>query len=141
MSARTLGLILWVGGTAYLDHGRRERAEELWHQLEELGERTRDGMVLLQSIVTEAALATVDGRLEESLAIGERLLTKAEELGTPVFGRQFATLVTGRPLLHLGGGRGGPGGLAPGHPNGRGRGGINGDLAKSPLSSPPGSPW
>jgi len=102
VSARTLGYILWLGGGLYLTQGQRERAEEVWHQLDELGERIDDGSALLQFITTEAVLATVDGRLEEVLAIGERLVARAEELGTPVSGRQWANDRTWRPLLHLG---------------------------------------
>ena len=100
VSARIRGGILWMGGYTYFGHGHRKRAEELWHQLEELGERTHDGPILLRSMDSEGALATVDGRLEDALAIGERLLTKSEELGAPVIGRQYASLITCRPLIH-----------------------------------------
>jgi hypothetical protein len=71
----------------YLDHGQRERAEELWRQLGELEERTHDSNIILIAMMAEALLASVDGRLEEVLAIGERLSERGEELGTPVFGR------------------------------------------------------
>jgi hypothetical protein len=102
VSARALGDILWFGGLVYLGRGQRERAEELGHQLEELGERTNDGSIRLRSIYNEASLAAVDGRLEEALAIGELLRTRGEHLGVPDFGRQFASFVTWKPLLCLG---------------------------------------
>ena len=51
---------------------------------------------------SEATLAAVGGRLEEALAVGERLSERGEELGMPVYGRAWANIVTIRPLLHLG---------------------------------------
>jgi tetratricopeptide (TPR) repeat protein len=102
VSAEILGLVLLLGSSVYLDHGQRERAEELWRQLGELGEHTHDSSVILDSMTCEAFFAALDGRLEETLAIGERLRERGQELGVPVYGLQRAGLVSGRPLLHLG---------------------------------------
>ena len=52
--------------------------------------------------MSQATLATLDGRLEEAMNAGPRLIARADELGSPVFGRQFAGMVTTLPGIYLG---------------------------------------
>ena len=40
--------------------------------------------------------------MEEALEAGKRIVTRSDEVGTPVIGRQFASAATLRPLLYLG---------------------------------------
>jgi tetratricopeptide (TPR) repeat protein len=49
-----------------------------------------------------ARLAALDGRFDEALALGDTLLRRGEELGTPVTGRFQATNVRMMPLVYLG---------------------------------------
>jgi len=102
VSARTLGHILHRSALAYLDWGQRERAEEMLRQLAELAGRTKDPEPVLRALYIEGILLTLDGRLEAALEAGERLLARADELGAPVFGRQFRNGMQLRPLLYLG---------------------------------------
>jgi tetratricopeptide (TPR) repeat protein len=44
----------------------------------------------------------LDGRLEETVAAGARLVALGEEVGSPLFARSFATIFANRALLHLG---------------------------------------
>ena len=69
VSAQKLGMVLWRSGTVYMGWGQRARAEELWRNMEELGERTRDATLIVRSLAAKAIVATVDGRLEDVLAI------------------------------------------------------------------------
>ncbi|MSQ15470.1 MAG: hypothetical protein EXR50_06375 [Dehalococcoidia bacterium] len=102
VSARTLGLLFFYSARAFLGWGRRTEAEDLLRQLEELGERTRDALVLEYPLLAETYLHTIDGRLEAAVDSGARLMTRSEELGSPLRGRQNAAVATLRPLLYLG---------------------------------------
>ena len=102
VSARTLGVILHHSGYAHLAMGDRDRAESLWRDLDELADRTRDTDLFLLSLSNEPLAATLDGHLESALESGAQLYAKAEELGSPVLGRQFADEASFRPLLYLG---------------------------------------
>lgn len=102
VSTRTLGMLLTRGGHVFLDWGERGQAEELFRQVEELAARTRDAFALMQPLINETVLATLDGRLEDAVAAGERLVARGEELGMPVIGRLLAAAWTIRPLLYLG---------------------------------------
>ena len=65
----------------FLVGGKRDRAEALRYEVEELGERTGDGHPILLSIGLAGLLLFIDGQLEESLRAAERLADSAEELG------------------------------------------------------------
>ena len=101
LSTRTLANLLYYSGGTFLDWGDRARAEELWGQLDEVTSHTRDAQALLFPLVTQIALATMDGHLEDAVEAGERLIARSEELGSPMFGRQFANMSLSS-LLHLG---------------------------------------
>jgi len=102
VSTLRLGRILWQSASVYLAWGQRNRAEELRDQVAELAGRTRDPNTLLTVLSQEALYCLIDGRLEEAVDTGGRLIDRGNELGSPVFGRQYATNNTWRPRLHLG---------------------------------------
>ena len=85
--------------------GKRDRAEALWDEVEDLAERTRDSLPRLISLTRTILLLFLDGRVEESLQAAERFTDRAEEFGSPVFGRLFGAQISLRPLLYLGRGR------------------------------------
>ena len=93
---------LYMCGSVYLDRGDRPRAESLWEQMGQLAQRADDATALVRSLQVRPWLDLVDGRLEEAIAGAEHLLRRAEELGAPVRGRQFAGWLSFRPLLLLG---------------------------------------
>ncbi|HLC30540.1 MAG TPA: hypothetical protein VJM51_07150, partial [Dehalococcoidia bacterium] len=102
VSARTLGLVLRGCGWSMMGSGQRGRAEELWQEAKTLAERTQEPQSLLLSIVSEVHLAMLDGRLEAAVEAGERLVSRAEELGSPILGLQFRAGQTSAVLIYLG---------------------------------------
>ncbi len=102
VSAGTLAQVLGYGLEASLEEGDRARAEVLRRELGELGERTHDSRPLVQALEIEILFATVDGRLEEAVAAGERLITRAAELGVAQRERPRIAVVTKGALLYLG---------------------------------------
>ena len=102
VNAGTLCQVLGNNIYVLLEMGDRARAEALVRELGELGERTRDNQPLVQSLEFEILFATVDGRLEEAVAAGERLSTRAEELGVARREKPRAGAGTESALLYLG---------------------------------------
>ena len=74
-----------------LERGERARAEGIPEELSQLAERTHDARVILFSFTDLGMSEVPDGRLEGAVSTADRLLEKAEELGSPVQGRVFAS--------------------------------------------------
>ncbi|MCZ6784933.1 MAG: AAA family ATPase [Proteobacteria bacterium] len=102
VSAATLGRVLFMGGVAFMHDGDRERAEQVWRQLADLGARTRDPEALMRPLHAEGLLMFLDGRLEEAVETGARIRALGEDLGAPVTAQAFAAQVASIPLSHLG---------------------------------------
>jgi DNA-binding CsgD family transcriptional regulator len=102
VSGHTLGLGLWYCGRVLLAQGERARAEELWHQVEDLAKRMHLLDISLFVVRGEAILAIVDGHLEHALALIRRLVERADEAGAPVKGQQFGLQMLIAPALYLG---------------------------------------
>jgi len=82
VAARRLQLFLTNSAGVLLARGERERAEELWGQLEVLAEKTRDPNSIRGARQAGVILATVDGRLEEAAAGAEQNVAMVLELGS-----------------------------------------------------------
>ena len=102
ISARTEARFLWGSSFTLLAFGRREAAETLWRQIDELAGRVNDASVQLYPLFGEWATHILDGELEAAAATGASFATRAEQLGVPAFGRGNAALTSYRPLLLLG---------------------------------------
>lgn len=102
VSPRTLGFLWGNAGGHFLGWGDREQAEKLWREVAALGERTQDANLLLGNFFSDMFIAYLDGRLEESVEIGAQMVSRGEELGSPVFGLTFVSFTTLFPLLWLG---------------------------------------
>jgi predicted ATPase len=102
VSGRALGALLFYSGWVLLADGQRAQAEALWRQVEEVAERTNVVTVRLFVAQRDVLLAIVDGRLEETMALLERFVARADVLGVPVRGRQFAIQMLHTPAIHLG---------------------------------------
>ena len=102
VKAGTLGSWLLVGGSVLMDWGDRAGAEAMWEQLGQHAQRTNDAHPLVRSLFPRPLLSYLDGRLDEALSTADDLLRTAEELGSPVSGRQLASMVSWRPLLYMG---------------------------------------
>jgi DNA-binding NarL/FixJ family response regulator len=102
VSVRNQALVLWYSGCIQLCEGDRPRAAELWHQVEELAERTHVVTAVLFVLQRAVIEAIVDGRLEEALVLIQQLVKRADELGASLRGRQFGLQMLLNPALHLG---------------------------------------
>jgi class 3 adenylate cyclase len=86
VSEGTLGITLVFIGGALLESGQRQRAEECFAELKAIAERSRQGNLMLGSIVGDAIMATLDGRLEDAIGLGRQIEALGEELGLPTAG-------------------------------------------------------
>jgi DNA-binding CsgD family transcriptional regulator len=102
VSGQTLGLVLWFAGCVQLAQGERASAEDLWHEVQELAERTHVVSVRLLVPQRDAILAIVDGHLEDAIAQLRRYVGRAEDLGASLRGRQLALQMLLAPARHLG---------------------------------------
>ena len=102
VSPRTLGQLLTTVGHSYLERGDRQRAEDMWRQVQDLASRTRDANLVLTPQREKVALLTMDGRLDEAVETIPRIISEGEELGIAVRGRQIAATSGLRPLFYLG---------------------------------------
>jgi tetratricopeptide (TPR) repeat protein len=103
VSPRTQGQMLEFCGQAFVANGDREHADQAWEQLEEIAQRSRDPFNRLNSLSYQGVLATVEGKLEHAVAIGDKLHQVGGELGMPQLGAGFALARGGgKALLYLG---------------------------------------
>ncbi|HLA65469.1 MAG TPA: LuxR C-terminal-related transcriptional regulator, partial [Candidatus Saccharimonadales bacterium] len=84
-----LGLCLRYLGDVLLERGDRARAEQVWRELRELAQRTRDATLAVLATSSAGVLAVVDGRFADAIAVFE-----AQEAGEAGLGVGAAT--TGR---------------------------------------------
>jgi len=101
-NVRSYALGLLFAGYVNLGRGRRDRAEQLWQRLSALAAGSRDANLLFLPLAAEISRLAFDGRLEEGLDAAVRMVSVAEESGSPVYGRHYATAAAFRPYLHLG---------------------------------------
>jgi len=94
------GLIF--SGFAFLGAGKRDRAEEVWKELNSFAERTKQPASIINSLQADGHRAIRDGRLEEAVEIFHLVLSRGREVGLQTFAGLVALVGLGRPLLHLG---------------------------------------
>jgi DNA-binding CsgD family transcriptional regulator len=102
VTSRTLAYALGWIAAAFLSRGLRGRAEVVWRELEDLAGRSEQPLVQLFALRGAAARATLDGRLEDAIAIAEQALAIGAESGMLLAAQQVAPLLGQRALLHLG---------------------------------------
>jgi tetratricopeptide (TPR) repeat protein len=98
----TLVLLLVRAQGHLLAAGERERAERVWGEIEALGAHTRDVVALLWPAQQEALRAGLDGELERTVELSQRIVSRAEELGIARAGQDAAHQIAFEPLLWLG---------------------------------------
>ena len=74
----------------------------MWRELGDLAQRTGQAYVQFLSMWTNAILATLDGRLEDTVPIGQHIAALGGELGLSSFARVTEGLASMRPMLYLG---------------------------------------
>lgn len=102
VSERTLFTMLVRSQSVLMAGGRRNRAEQLWQELDRLAARTHDAGILIWPLLREGLLANLDGDLEHAAELRSRISTRADELGVSAAGRLFGEHIAMRPLLNLG---------------------------------------
>jgi tetratricopeptide (TPR) repeat protein len=102
VSTSTLSLFLRWSQGIFLAAGKRDRAEEVWRELDQLASHTHDATVLLWLLLAETLRANLDGNLEHAAEARTRIGKRADELGISATGRLHGQHLSFRPLLHLG---------------------------------------
>jgi tetratricopeptide (TPR) repeat protein len=102
LSMRPLAYGLTWAGLAFLDWGKRQRAEETWNEYQEIAERTGNVLLMLVSAMYDGIWAAVDGQLEEAEQIAQRMLARSEEVRLTELATLCAYLSSYRPWLLLG---------------------------------------
>jgi tetratricopeptide (TPR) repeat protein len=97
----TLAWALWFLVQTFLEFGKRHRAEDIMAEMQTLAERSGQPNLLILSMLNDAVMAIWDGRLQEAVAIRQRILTRGEELGVTGFATAWATFII-PARLHLG---------------------------------------
>jgi class 3 adenylate cyclase len=82
--------------------GHREAGDQVWTNMAALAERSPDAQLALNPLSQAAWAALFDGRLEAVLEIADAIRARADELGRSAAGRQFAAILSRRPLMYLG---------------------------------------
>ena len=85
----------------FLQHGLRDKAESVTHQLLELGARTRQPVVHLLAQTNAVWMDTADGRLEEAISTLDGLRAEADAAGHLTYFRSLV-LMTLMPYYYLG---------------------------------------
>jgi class 3 adenylate cyclase len=102
VSEATLGPTLLLLASAFAESGQRQRAEKCLADLKAIAERSRQGNLLLLSMVGDAVVATLDGRLDDAIGIGRQAEALGEELGLPVYGITHEMIAAGMALSYMG---------------------------------------
>jgi tetratricopeptide (TPR) repeat protein len=89
-------------GRVLLESGQRGRAEEFFNELKETAERSGQANLLLYSMFIDGILATLDGRLEDAVAIGQNVCVRGEQLGPAQYANIMGIMASFRALLYLG---------------------------------------
>ena len=96
------GYWLYIAGRAYLRFGRRREAEEQWRLVAQAAERSGDPADQQASLEVEAAVAFLNGRLDECVSTADRIVSHGEGTGGELGGSGAAALASFRPLIYLG---------------------------------------
>jgi tetratricopeptide (TPR) repeat protein len=101
LRSSTHGITLIVIGSAFLESGQRQRAEQCFQELEVVLERSGQVHLILFVMAVKSYDAIVNGRLEDAVEIGRSIFSRSEELELPEYGRSLGP-VSIPALIHLG---------------------------------------
>ncbi|HEY91003.1 MAG TPA: protein kinase [Dehalococcoidia bacterium] len=95
-------MALQYTGNTFLTWGQRQRAEEAWREHRNVSERRGNPVNLIVSMALDGVLATLDGRLEDSVEIANRIQARCDEMGLPEYAPNHVAMTAGRALSYLG---------------------------------------
>jgi tetratricopeptide (TPR) repeat protein len=93
---------LWVMMEMFVEFGQRRRAEDIMAEIRTLAERSGQAYLIIMSMLNDAILALLDGRLEEAVAIRRRVVARAEELDILEFAAFWTAWEVLRARVYLG---------------------------------------
>ena len=96
---RALGTALHYAGSILLQKGMRSRTENLWKEVRNIANRTRDPYLLTYAHIHEGILSLLDGNLDHAIKAGSRVIAHSDQWGMPAVGRYISAGLTVRPLL------------------------------------------
>jgi tetratricopeptide (TPR) repeat protein len=100
VNLRSLSSVLTHVGLTFLEWGQRQRTEQIWAEHQELAERSGQAYCLIAWMFDDAVRATLDGRLEDAVAIAHRIQGLVEQRGLRTNWHLVAASLM--LLLHLG---------------------------------------
>jgi tetratricopeptide (TPR) repeat protein len=102
VTARILGTTLFFVGSALIECGRRELAEECFNEMQEIAERSGQINLWFLSQIPKGGMATLDGRLEDAMEIGRRMRERGEALGLTGYALTAEGMATLSASIYLG---------------------------------------
>ncbi len=102
ISPRLYGIGSRLIGYVFLESGNRQRAEEFSSELKQTAERSGQVNMLIASKACDSFQATIDGNLEEAVAISQSILARGDQPGTAQWANLFGSMAAYQPLLLLG---------------------------------------
>jgi tetratricopeptide (TPR) repeat protein len=90
LNVNTVYALYWIVDTSLM-MGHRQLAEEVWGELLTLAERTGNIQPGLLSASVDAALAVMDGRLEDTMDMAKSIQARGEEAGVSAMAYAFAS--------------------------------------------------
>jgi tetratricopeptide (TPR) repeat protein len=101
-SLRTVGTAIFFIIHALLESGQRQRTGELVEELKAIAERSGQINTIGLALCIEGILATVDGRLEEAVKIGQRVRDIYQEMGLEINAAVIEGVASGAARLFTG---------------------------------------
>jgi len=101
LPVRTIYYALYLSGFVFIQWGQRQRAEEVWREVQLGAERTRLPVAVILSMIIDAILAILDGRLEEAVEIMDHMQAVGDEMGFSGFARSSRAAAAASALSYL----------------------------------------
>jgi tetratricopeptide (TPR) repeat protein len=89
-------------GSTLLEFGKWQRANTYFDDLRETATRSGQANLLIASMLFDTLLATIEGRLEDALAISQGICARGHQLGLDQYALPIAIFGSFGPLLFLG---------------------------------------
>jgi tetratricopeptide (TPR) repeat protein len=97
-----LPAVLWVMTEMFMEFGQRRRVEDVMAEIRALAVRSGQAYPIIMSMLNDAILAVLDGRLEEAVEIRRRAVVRAEELDILGFAAFWTAWQVLRARVYLG---------------------------------------
>jgi tetratricopeptide (TPR) repeat protein len=96
------GLAVWVISSILFESGQRQRAATYLDEIKETAERSGQANLLIGSMALDSLLATMEGRLEDAIAISQSVLARGDQLGLAQYALAVGSFSSFQPLQYLG---------------------------------------